>query len=360
MSIGIILSLLLLGLVLLLAFVLPSVTSRTVPFGVRIPAHHAADPVVAGQARIYRWRVLVSGIVVTVLGVGTFTLTGQPLLLPVSVLVLIGVWYWCFFMANQGIRSAKAAGGWYEGVHQGIAIDTGLRTNPPRYPWVWLAGALAVVVVTTALGALMYPAMPSVLAVHYGANGVPNRVVTKSVGAAFSLVFVQLGISALLGGAAFAIARSRPDIDPAHPASSARWSREYMTLGAKVLLGLLTTINLAMLGSSLLMWTGTVTAWAPLVVALPILAAVAVTIAVLARKSLGRDTPGVDTGLAHRDDDKFWRSGLFYINKEDHALLVPRRFGIGWTVNLGNPRAAFLLAGILAVISLILILRFDS
>jgi uncharacterized membrane protein len=67
-----------------------------------------------------------------------------------------------------------------------------------------------------------------------------------------------------------------------------------------------------------------------------------------------------DTGLTHRDDDKYWRGGLIYVNREDHALMVPRRFGLGWTLNFGNPRAAMLLAGVAALISLVVILRFGS
>ena len=50
--------------------------------------------------------------------------------------------------------------------------------------------------------------------------------------------------------------------------------------------------------------------------------------------------------LYQRDDDKHWRGGLFYINREDPALWVARRFGLGWTLNFGNPRAAMLLAGV--------------
>jgi Ca2+/Na+ antiporter len=118
-----------------------------------------------------------------------------------------------------------------------------------------------------------------------------------------------------------------------------------MSLGAKALLGLVAMIDLGMLGSSLLMWTGTVTSWAPLVVVLPILAAVVVAVVVLARHNRERDEGEEDTGLTHWEDDKYWRGGLFYINSEDHALLVPRRFGLGWALNFGNPRAAMLLAG---------------
>src|SRR5581483_1157714 len=46
------------------------------------------------------------------------------------------------------------------------------------------------------------------------------------------LVFVQIGVTVLHVGLAAAIFfRSRPDIDPAHPVSSARWHRQYLSLG---------------------------------------------------------------------------------------------------------------------------------
>jgi uncharacterized membrane protein len=347
-------------LVLVLALVLPSINSPTVPFGVRVPAQRADDPTVVRQTGIYRWRVVVSGIVAAGVGAVIYSVTGETLLLPLSVLVLVALWYGCFFLANHEIRAAKAAGGWYEGLHQGIAVDTEMRTDPPRFPWLWLAPALIVTLATVVIGVISYPSMPEMLAVHYGAKGVPNRLAAKTVGTAFSLVFVQIGVTVLLVGIAVAIFRtSRPDLDPARPVGSARWHRHYMSLGAKALLGLVAMIDVGMLGSSLLMWTGTVTSWAPLVIVLPVLAAVVVAVVVLARNNRERDE-GERTGLTHRDDDKFWRGGLFYINREDPVLFVPRRFGLGWTLNFGNPRATMLLAGVVALIGLLITVRFGG
>jgi uncharacterized membrane protein len=359
MTVAIALSSVLSALVLVLALVLPSVSSPTVPFGVRVPAQRTADPTVVRQTRIYRWRVLGSGILAAGIGVVMFSVTGEPLLLPMSVLLLVGAWYGCFFLANHEIRAAKAAGGWYEGLHQGIAVDTRLRTDPPRFPWIWLAPALVITVATAVVGVISYPSMPEILVLHYNASGVPNRLAAKSVGTAFSLVFVQIGVTALLVGIAAAIFRSsRPDIDPARPVASARWHRQYMSLGAKALLGLVAMIDVGMLGASLLMWTGTVTSWAPLVVVLPILTAVVVAVVVLARNNREQEAGAEGTGLIHRDDDKYWWGGLLYVNRDDPALLVPRRFGLGWALNFGNPRTAMVLAGVLALIGVSISLRF--
>jgi uncharacterized membrane protein len=356
--VAIVLTAVLWALMLVIAVMLPSINSPTVPFGVRVPAQHADDPAVLEQTRIYRRRALVSGVVAAVIGAVIYPVTGETLLLPLSVLVLVGLSSGCFVMANHEIRAAKTAGGWYAGLRQGIAVDTELRTAPPRFPWLWLAPALIVVVATVVIGVISYPTMPETLVVHYSARGVPNRLAAKSVGTAFSLVFVQIGVTALLFGIAAAIFCSgRPDIDPARPVSSARWHRQYMSLSAKALLGLVAMIDVGLLGLSLLKWTGTVISWAPLVLVIPILGAAVVAVVVLARNNRVRDAGEHDTGLTHRDDDKYWRGGLIYINRDDPALLVPRRFGLGWTLNFGSPRTAMLLAGVVALLGLMITLR---
>ena len=361
MIVAIILSSALSVLVLVLALLMPTLTRPTVPFGVRVPAQRVAEPAVARQTRSYRARVLVGGIAVAAVGVVSYGLTGETLLLPLTVLVLIGVWYGSFFLAHHEIQVAKVEGDWYEGVHQAVAVDTELRTDPPRFPWLWLAPPVVITLATVVIGIVLYPSMPAALAVHYGAKGVPNRLAAKSIGTAFSLVFVQIGVTALLAGIAAGISRSRADIDPAHPVGSARWHRRYMALGAKALLGLVAMIDLGMLASSLLTWTGTVTALAQLVVVIPILLGVAIAIIVLARNNREpADGAEQDTGLAHRDDDQHWRGGMFYINREDHALLVPRRVGLGWTINFGNPRVAMLAAGVIALIVLLITIRFTG
>jgi uncharacterized membrane protein len=37
-----------------------------------------------------------------------------------------------------------------------------------------------------------------------------------------------------------------------------------------------------------------------------------------------------------RDDDKLWMFGVFYYNRNDSSILVPKRFGFGYTLNFGN------------------------
>ena len=54
-------------------------------------------------------------------------------------------------------------------------------------------------------------------------------------------------------------------------------------------------------------------------------------------------------------DDRYWYAGVFYTNPDDPALFVPKRFGLGWTLNFGHPQAKLVLIGIL-LLMLVLVL----
>ena len=62
------------------------------------------------------------------------------------------------------------------------------------------------------------------------------------------------------------------------------------------------------------------------------------------------------TSTIFRDDDRYWYGGFFYNNPDDPALFVPKRFGLGWTMNFGHPRARlFLITMLLLVLVLVLV-----
>ncbi len=50
-----------------------------------------------------------------------------------------------------------------------------------------------------------------------------------------------------------------------------------------------------------------------------------------------------------RDDDRFWKLGIFYVNRDDASLFLPERFGIGWTINWGRPGAWVLMLALVLV-----------
>jgi uncharacterized membrane protein len=59
------------------------------------------------------------------------------------------------------------------------------------------------------------------------------------------------------------------------------------------------------------------------------------------------------TFTVFRDDDRYWSAGVFYNNPNDPALFVPKRFGLGWTLNFGHPQAKLFLITIAVVVLLL-------
>ncbi len=53
-----------------------------------------------------------------------------------------------------------------------------------------------------------------------------------------------------------------------------------------------------------------------------------------------------------RTPDECWKWGLIYYNPDDPALMVEKRFGIGWTINFAHRGAWICLALLIVAVSL--------
>lgn len=77
---------------------------------------------------------------------------------------------------------------------------------------------------------------------------------------------------------------------------------------------------------------------------------------ILAWAAFTREGESAPTG--DRTPDACWKWGMFYFNPDDPAILVEKRFGIGWTFNFGRPGAWLALAALLAIPVLIAVVAF--
>lgn len=330
-------------LLLLTAWSMPALTGPTLPFGVRVPASHADAPVIAEQRRRYRRSVAGAGGAFVLAGVALSATGPNRLVGPLAVLAVAGVCVAAYVRARGAIRAVKQREDWYQGLRQTVAVDTSLRTSPERFPWLWALPALLVLGATATDGVLRYPSMPERLPVHYGGSGVVDRLAAKSVGTAFAPVFAQAGATALILVVMWFVFRARADLDPARPAATALQHRHFTVRITAAVLVLAACANLTVLLAAWRIWDGARTV-SPLALLAPTLIGLAVVLGVAIRTGRNGSRLPVEEGppvpgVVHQDDDAHWRlGGLFYVNRQDSAVFVPKRFGIGWTVNFGNPR----------------------
>jgi uncharacterized membrane protein len=317
----------------------PLVARPTVRFGVRVPPEYAEAAVIRRERRGYQWRSAVVAICCTaavIAVVGHRPWWPGRLILVVEILADFG----CFWLARQRITRVKSAEGWFAGRRQTVVADTSWRTRPQPYPVGWLIPAAAVIVSTVIIGVVRYPHLP----VYLGSGG--DRVATSPF-SVFAVVVSQVYVTGMWAGLLVLVHRSRPDLDTADPAASLRGYRKALGAYARAGLILLACIDLSLLLYGLQRWQvypdGTILLPAPVVFGLASFLVTAV--------RAGRErvpTAGAATAT-DRDDDRFWKAGLLYVNRDDPGLLVSARFAVGWTPNFGNPTAWLLIAGFIAV-----------
>jgi uncharacterized membrane protein len=348
----------LLALIVGAALAMPSVVQPTVPFGVRVPPDRLGTPAVTAERRRYRLWVLVGCGGAALAALLIAGLTGEPAVAPLGVLATAGVWLAVYARAHVAIAAAKEREGWYAELRQAVAVDTSLRTSPEPFPWAWAVPALVLLAAAIAAGVVQYPHLPATLPIHFDASGRANGFAPKSIVAAFGVVFVQVVVTLVTIGAAWVWLRSRPDLDPGRPADDARWHRAWTGRMARATLVLVACLNVTFFLIDWSVWRGSVLP--ALATSLPVLVGVGVPIVVALRTVRERPAPVAtgEAGPVARDDDRFWIGGLIYVNRDDPAVLVPRRFGVGLTLNMGNPWSWAALALTAALVAALFVLRF--
>lgn len=342
------------ALLVFLSWMMPALMRPTLPFGVRIPGDRTGEPVIAQELRRYRLLTILSGVVIGAIVAAVTLLTDWQETLTVGIFILVFVeWLW-YYRAHRHIIAAKLAGSWYAGLHQGTVVDTSIRTEPQPYPWLWALPAIGLVIATVIIGIIKYPGLPDTLAIHYNAQGVANGFASKSVWSAFSLVITEAVVTALIIGLSVFTFRSRQELSSAHPVASAEQHRAFVRQMTQAVLFLAACVNVTMLFGSLAIWD-VLTPTGPrslLGLGLPILVGViGITVLTIHTGQAGHKLPAgtngqssYSSGLVDRDDDRYWIGGVFYMNRDDPAFLVQKRFGIGWTFNFGHPGAWVFLA----------------
>jgi uncharacterized membrane protein len=352
--------------------VMPVFTRPTLQFGVRVPAERTGAPVIREERHAYYWRTLALALCFTATtflrGPGRGWLTAIIILQVAAGLI-------CFWLARARIIAVKNAEGWFAGLRQTVTTDTSWRTDPVRYPVAWLLPAVAVLLATAVIGIMRYPDLPARLAVRFTLSGKPNRWADKSLWTAFSKVVGQAWATVLEPGLMLIVYRSRPDADGADAADATRRYRRYLGAFTRALMVLVALVNVTLLLTALQTWqvyrpTGPAAALR----FLPVLAGAVILVTVPVRmgqggfRLSGSGSPagspaiaghgaGRPAAAAGRDDDRFWKGGLIYVNRDDPAIMVGSRFGFGWTFNFGNPRARLLYGAIIAAIVALALIR---
>jgi hypothetical protein len=182
--------------------------------------------------------------------------------------------------------------------------------------------------------------IPERFPIHWDLAGTPNGWSERTVGGVYGPLLMAAAVALVLLGVARRIVTSSRD-----PSDRSRQANLAVLLGVEYLVAAVAAV------SACLPLAASPGALLPALVVLPpvVTAALVVYMVRVAREV---QPVGSDGG-----PDRHWKGGLFYVNRGDPALLVPKRSGMGYTLNYGRPLAWILTAAFLALLMLPSLLR---
>lgn len=248
---------------------------------------------------------------------------------------------------RKRVEAIKREEGWKAERDEAVAL-IGFEEAPVPPSLAWNVVYVPIVLITLAIGLALHPSTPDLVPTHFDFAGNVNQWTPKGPALiAFPLLF-EVFMAACFIFSHWMTIRSKKDVDPARPAISAyaygafaRAECILLLVGGSVLTAVLGIVMILMMAEILSM----LVTIALIIVATLILVGATIAISVVYGQSGSRLVKRLkENGDIIADNDEHWKAGIFYWNKDDASLFLPKRFGVGWTMNWARP-AAWLIVG---------------
>lgn len=248
---------------------------------------------------------------------------------------------------RKRVEAIKREEGWKAERDEAVAL-IGFEEAPVPPSLAWNVVYVPIVLITLAIGLALYPSTPDLVPTHFDFAGNVNQWTPKGPALiAFPLLF-EVFMAACFIFSHWMTIRSKKDIDPARPAISAyaygafaRAECILLLVGGSVLTAVSGIVMILMMAEILSMFVTV----ALIIVATLILVGATISVSVVYGQSGSRLVKRLEeNGDMIADNDEHWKAGIFYWNKDDASLILPKRFGVGWTMNWAHP-AAWLIVG---------------
>jgi uncharacterized membrane protein len=329
-----------------LLYGMPRLTRPDLYFALTVTADFPDSPAGRRILTAYRRAVLVSSLIGLAL-----LLTGgyqRSLALAVGALILQdGGCLAAYFRARAQVTPHATA--------PTTVRDAVLSPRPARFPGGWpvLSGPFVMLGAVAIYLNHRWTDFPERFPIHWGRDGQPNGWSTHTVAGVYGPILIGAAECLVLTAVAYGVLHWSRAIRQTGPGAEAeagfRRTVAGIVVGAQYLLAAVCgwTALLPLKGAG----QGPPSIW---VILVPTLSFVIVTTVLMIQKGQGgtrvlrTSSDGAVGGsrppIGDRTEDRYWKGGFLYVNSQDPALIVEKRFGIGYTLNFGHPGTWIILA----------------
>lgn len=336
----------------------PYITRKTESFGIAIPQDVYYNPTLVQFRKQYaRYCVLFGGLITLVLA-GLIPFLNENSWTIAYTISIFGYSMGSFFIYyhfHKKMRILKQEANWYKERKESIVIDTKFYNEKLVYSNGWFLIPFAVSLFSLVFTFMNSDRFPDPLPMQYDLAGNVTRWADKSIGSLLAVPLLQLFLTGLFLFINIVISKSKQQLDPDRPEESRlqniifrrRWSL-FTIVSGTIMVAMFSLIQL----SYVFPLNNYVLFISFMFVTLLIIAgAFVLTLTTGQGGSRVQVVNGKSGKKINRDDDRYWKLGMFYFNPDDPALFVEKRFGSGWTNNFARPLSwVLLLVPILIVI----------
>lgn len=339
--------------ILALAFT-PYFIRKNIAFGISVPENEYFNPLLKELRRKYTIGCIAGGVILALVSFAFYSWIApdKAIWIQQGLLVLyVIVGALLFFWMRNKVKRIKQASDWQIET-KAVAQISAKNAETKILSMTWYLLYLSVIVLTILVTVIKYPSLPGEIPMHYNLAGEVDRYAAKSVGTFVMMPVTQLLMALLFTGINLSIGLTKRERDFKKDNIFRRiMSLTLFVVGMMIML-LFTSVQLSMLNilDEKMM---TVLPIGFLIVTVAIFAYLARKVGQGGNRLKGQ----TDSPINRVDDDSHWIGGFFYFNKADPSIYVEKRFGMGYTLNFGNPISLVVMLAILLLIGLPLIIK---
>lgn len=257
------------------------------------------------------------------------------------------------------MKNIKHTENWQLNKKPTFIVDTSFRNKKITISYFWYVIPLFICMITFGITWILYDQIPDQVPIH---NDLVGNITysDKTFGTVALLPFTQLFLFITFLFVHYIINASKQQTEAENPKVSIkqnilyrrRWSI-FMLISGTITILLLSFMQLTFIYPSLIKYEDIV-----VYVTIGIILVGTIILSLVTGQGGSRiniDKP-MNEAVMDLDEDQHWKLGQFYFNKDDSALFIEKRFGVGWTNNWARPMSwvLLLLIILLAIVPLFL------
>ena len=337
---------------------IPYMLKSTIVFGVTIPTSQIKHATVNQTKKTYS----VAMAIIWLLMIVSYSIWGLSINQNGELQIVVGVFTMLLFILisllfytyfHRKLQVEKQQKQWGADLTEVKIASTNKQDDMLPLSYFWSLALVSVILIIYTY--YQYPLLPQQVPTHWGPSGEADAFTEKNYFSVISLPLIMLVTQILFATISEGTKRSGVKISALNMQKSAynqgkkrQYTSRFLFLTAFLItllfsFLLLTTIHHAAIGKNFML---------AIFIGFIVLTFMGSTIFSIKFSKLNKEIApsNMSNGLTDLDDDRYWKGGLVYFNKEDPSLFVEKRFGIGWTINFARPTGYIILFGPILII----------